>query len=323
MALSTMQVFDDFLYGTMNEVLMQQTEAFNAASNNCIILRQKDNTGDFRKEAGYSLIASLMRRRDVYASGAVSPVAISQFTEAAVKIAGAAGPVAFNPSQFTWINKSPDEAGIVIGKQVAKGLFADYLNTAIKAVRAAIVNVGATTNYTVLSQGTLTLAAMNEGARLFGDSAQDIRCWVMHSSPLHDLYALALTNTATLFTFGTVQVREDGFGRRFVVTDSPSLYGAVSSPDVTDYYTLGLTENAVTVDDNGDWFANTETSNGDENIARTWQAEYTFQLGLKGYTWDMTNGGKSPTDAEIATGSNWDKTATSIKSTAGVAVRSR
>lgn len=63
---------------------------------------------------------------------------------------------------------------------------------------------------------------------------------------------------------------------------------------------------------------NIQTSNGKERIETTFQADYTFGLALKGYTWDVTNGGKSPTDAEIATGSNWDKIASDIKHTAGV-----
>ena len=32
----------------------------------------------------------------------------------------------------------------------------------------------------------------------------------------------------------------------------------------------------------------------------------------------MVNGGKSPTDAKLATGTNWDKVASSDKNTAGV-----
>lgn len=48
------------------------------------------------------------------------------------------------------------------------------------------------------------------------------------------------------------------------------------------------------------------------------QVDYTFGLSLKGYTWDESNGGKSPSDAALATGTNWDKVATSIKHTAGV-----
>lgn len=48
------------------------------------------------------------------------------------------------------------------------------------------------------------------------------------------------------------------------------------------------------------------------------QVDYTFGLGLKGYTWDAASGGKSPSDAALGTGSNWDKVATSDKHTAGV-----
>ena len=29
-------------------------------------------------------------------------------------------------------------------------------------------------------------------------------------------------------------------------------------------------------------------------------------MGLRGYAWDVANGGQSPTDAAIATGTNWD-----------------
>ncbi len=323
MAMSNMVVFNDFVQQTITEVISQQVDLFNSASAGTITLTTKRNMGDFRQRSQFSEIANLIRRRDVYASGAVSPVALAMLQEASVKVATGTPPIAFNPSQFTWIQESPEVAGVVIGEQVAKGQFQDMLNTGLKAARAAFVNVGATAEYDVPSQGTLTLNALNRGAQKFGDSAQSIRAWAMHSTPLHDLYDAALTNTAQLFVFGDVQVREDGFGRRFVVTDSPSLYGAVSSPDVTDYYTLGLVENAIIVEDNGDFFSNLETSNGDENITRTWQGEWTYNLALKGYTWDTGNGGKSPTDTEIGTGSNWDKTATSIKNTAGVAVRSR
>jgi hypothetical protein len=39
---------------------------------------------------------------------------------------------------------------------------------------------------------------------------------------------------------------------------------------------------------------------------------------LKGYTWDEASGGKSPSDAALGTGANWDQVATSDKHTAGV-----
>ena len=40
-------------------------------------------------------------------------------------------------------------------------------------------------------------------------------------------------------------------------------------------------------------------------------------LKLKGYSWDVTNGGKSPTDAELAPATNWDKAVAENKHTLG------
>jgi hypothetical protein len=322
MAMSNMVVFDDFVQRTITEVIAQQVDLFNAASNGTITLTTQRNRGDFVHYSQFAELTGLIRRRDVYASGAVSPVALAMLQNASVKVAAGTPPIAFNPSQFTWIQEQPEVAGVVIGEQVAIGQFQDMLNAGLKAARAAFVNA-ATVQYITPTQGSLTLNALNRGAQKFGDRAQNIRAWVLHSSPLHDMYDQTLANTSRLFTFGDVRILEDGFGRRFIVTDSSSLYGSVSSPDVTDYYSLGLVENAIVVEDNGDFFSNLQTINGDENITRSWQGEWTYNLSLKGYTWDTANGGKSPTDAEIGTGTNWDQTATSIKNTAGVAVRSR
>jgi hypothetical protein len=83
---------------------------------------------------------------------------------------------------------------------------------------------------------------------------------------------------------------------------------------------LGLVGGAALVHDNRDIISNVQTVNGKERIETTIQTDYTFGLGLKGYTWDTTNGGKSPSNAALATGTNWDKTAASIKDTAGVAL---
>ena len=81
---------------------------------------------------------------------------------------------------------------------------------------------------------------------------------------------------------------------------------------------LSLVEGAATVFDGSDVISKIETTNGNQRIETTMQVDYTFGLGLKGYAWDTTNGGKSPTDAELATGTNWDKVATDIKHTSGV-----
>jgi hypothetical protein len=60
--------------------------------------------------------------------------------------------------------------------------------------------------------------------------------------------------------------------------------------------------------------------NGDENITRSWQAQWSYNVGLKGFAWDKTAGGHSPSNAALATGTNWDRFATETKDLAGVIV---
>lgn len=317
MALSDMVVFDDFLYRSFTETITQQVELFNAASANALVLTAASNVGDFSQEAYYKAIAGLVRRRNAYGSGSVSAVNLEQLEMNKVKVAGGTPPIQWEPQQFSWIQQNQEEAGTVIGVQLAQGVLQDYVNTAVAALVGAIDNNGLVHDGT---SGTLSLAGLVSGSALFGDRSMDLRAWIIHSKPMHDLYGAAITNATDLFEFGTVNIRQDGFGRRFIVTDSPALVTA-GSPDT--YHTVGLVEGAAMVEDNGDLFSNIETTNGTENIQRTWQAEYTYNLGLKGFTWDIANGGKSPNDTALGTGTNWDKIASSNKDTAGVIVDSQ
>ena len=61
---------------------------------------------------------------------------------------------------------------------------------------------------------------------------------------------------------------------------------------------------------------------GKENIQRTYQAEWSYNLGLLGYSWNTAAGGSSPSDTALGTPSNWTKVATSNKDTAGVLLKS-
>lgn len=316
MGLSDMAIFSEFLYQALTEVVAQQTRLFNAASAGAITLVPAANVGDYMDSVFYKAFATPSRRRDAYSSGAVAAQNLAQDSETKVKVAGANGPFRFNPSQLTWIQRSPEEAAIVIGEQVAEAIMQDYLNAAILAAVAAISNQGSL-DYDG-SAGTMDLADLNNGAALFGDRAGALRAWIMHSKPYHDLLGSAITNANTLFQFGTLRVVSDNVGRPIIITDSPALLNATPDPDT--YNTLGLVAGGILVEDNGDFDSNLETSNGDENIIRTWQSEYTFQLGIKGYAWDKAAGGASPSDAELGTGTNWDQVATSDKDTAGVLV---
>lgn len=318
MALSDLSVFSKYAYTAQVEVLKQQVALFNDASNNALRMSvASDNNGDYSDEVFWGRVSGLVKRRNAYGTGAVTTKVLTQLTDTMVKIAAGTPPVELNPGMLKWIKSSPEEAGAALGQQLAKDTLADMLNTGIGATKAALGGVaGMTYDGTA---GNLSFLSLNQGQALFGDQASSLAAWVMHSKQFFDLFANQLTNTQQLFKYGDVGVVADPLGRPFIVTDSPPLL-VTGTPN--NYFCLGLQQDALMIEQNDDEYTdNFGTVNGQENILRTYQAEWTYNMGIKGFTWDKTNGGKSPNDAALLLATNWDKIATSNRDLAGVMVK--
>ena len=314
MSLSQMQVFNEYIMPATIETLGQMVDKFNASSGNAIRLTTEGFDGDFYQKSFFAAIHSAQRRVDRYATQAtVTPTDLSQIKESGVKVAGGFGPIRFEPSQMTWLSKPTAEGVEVISRNFAEALMSDQLNTAIAVLVAAISNQSAATN-DVSASAAVTYTAMNTAHSKFGDHSGSIVADVMRGSVYHKLVGDNLTNSQRLFTAGNVRV-VDLLGKMVIVTDAPALYAA-GTPNKDKV--LSLVSDAAIVYDGSDVISNIETSNGSTRIETTMQVDYTFGLAVKGYSWDESNGGKSPTDAELATGTNWDKTASNIKHTAGV-----
>lgn len=314
MSLSQMQVFNKYIMPATIETLGQMIDKFNAASNGAIRLTTGGFEGDFLQESFFAAIHSAQRRVDRYAAQAAAAATdLTQLKHSSVKVAGGFGPIRFEPSQLTWLDKPTTEGVEVASRNFAEALLADQLNTAILALRAAIANQAAMT-VDVSATAGVTYAGLNNSHAKFGDRSGNIVANVMTGAVYHKLIGQNLANAAQLFQSSNVRV-VDILGKVAVVTDAPALYVA-GTPNKE--YVLGLVEGAAIVHDAGDVISNIQTSNGQTRIETTMQVDYTFGLGLKGYTWDEANGGKSPSNAALGTGSNWDKVASDIKHTAGV-----
>ncbi len=314
MALTNMKVFNQYLMDATAETLGQQIQKFNQASNGAIVLTSMAFEGDFFQRSFYAALHTAQRRVDRYAAqSSAAATALSQLQENSVKVAGGFGPIVFEPGQMTWIQKNEAEAIAVISGQLAEAIVADQLNSGIAAAVAAISNVAGATNDVSATAG-ISYAALNTAHALFGDSSMALVAQVMNGATYHKLIGANLTNTPQLFQAQNVLV-VDILGKAVVVTDAPALYEA-GTPNKQKV--LSLASGGITVMDGSDVITNIDTRNGQTRIETTMQADYTFGLGLKGYAWDTASGGKSPTDAELATGANWDKVVTSIKHTAGV-----
>ena len=314
MALTNMKVFNQYLMDATAETLGQQIQKFNQASNGAIVLTSMAFEGDFFQRSFYAALHTAQRRVDRYAAqSTAAATALSQLQENSVKVAGGFGPIVFEPGQMTWIQKNEAEAIAVISGQLAEAIVADQLNSGIAAGVAAISNVAGATNDVSATAG-ISYAALNTAHALFGDSSMALVAQVMNGATYHKLIGANLTNTPQLFQAQNVLV-VDILGKAVVVTDAPALYEA-GTPNKQKV--LSLASGGITVMDGSDVITNIDTRNGQTRIETTMQADYTFGLGLKGYAWDTASGGKSPTDAELATGANWDKVVADIKHTAGV-----
>lgn len=319
MSLSNMKVFNEYLKSTTIETLAQDVEKFNAASAGSIRLTTQGIDGDFLQESFWAGLHGAQRRVDRYsANGAQASTPLSQKQYDSVKIAGGFGPIIWEPGQLAWVQKNPEEALEVISRNLSEALIADQLNTAIAALVAAIGNQPLATNDVSGTVG-VTYIAVNDAHAKFGDASARLIAQVMTGTMYHKLIGQNLANAERLFQSSGVQI-VDILGKAVIVTDAPALFSAAVADPVAPakQRVLSLVDGAAMVMDGSDLITNIETSNGKERIETTMQADYTFGLGLKGYTWDTANGGKSPTNAELATGSNWDLVANSIKASAGV-----
>jgi hypothetical protein len=309
-----MKVFNDWIQGTTRETLAQMVDAFNAASNGAIMLTTQGVAGDFLQESMWKSLHQAKRRVDRYSTnGVATTTALAQIQQNSVKIAGGFGPILWEPAQLTWIAKDPAEAVEVISRNLAEAILQDQLNTAIAGLVAAISNNTACVN-NVSATGGVSYSAINGAHAKFGDASAQLVAQVMTGEVMHKLIGQNLNNDQRLFTASNVTVFNI-LGRPVVVTDAPALYeaGTINLQKV-----LSLASGAALVHDGSDLVTNAEASNGKERIETTFQADYTFALGLRGYAWDTSNGGKSPTDVAIGTGANWTKFVTSDKATAGV-----
>ncbi len=314
--LTNLERFLQSVYTIRQEAESQMVDGIVSASRGAIVMTSGANAGDYSESAMYGRIPGLLRFRSPYDNDPATDVkALAHIVDRSVKVAVGTHQVDLSPSLMTWIGRDPEEAGAVVGRQIAEDSMTQRLNTAIMSVVAACSQVADVTHDA--SSGVLTQEALLGGARKFGDRYQAIGCWLMTAKSAFDLWGQAIANQQNLFTFGTVNIKADPFGRPLIITDSPKLI-IDGTPDK--YWIAGLQAGAVAVVDNGDYFQNVSTVNGPSNIMRTLQAEWTFQLGLRGFAWDKTNGGPAPLEADLATPTNWDRYATSHKDLPGVVV---
>ena len=298
MSLVDMKVFNTQLQTAIIKKLNQKTDLFTQQSG--ISLVNEAMMGDFKEEAIWNNVSQALRDVDAYAAqAAVTAIGLSQDQINSVKTMKGFGPILWEPNQLSWIGKNPGEALSVISNSLSMAIMQDQVNKAIGVLVAAIGNVaGATNDVSALAGdlGAVTQRTLNTTHALFGDASGELVSQVMTGSTAHKLYGQALNNGAQLFTEGTVRVI-DILGKRTVITDSPALIAG------TKERVLSLTPNACMIASNNDFRSSIVEGTGKTRLETTYQAEYTENVMVKGYSWNTAL--KSPVKAALETGTNW------------------
>lgn len=323
-------VYEEQFQGGFVETIYQNVVAFNEASRGALAMRVEDLLGHYEQEAFWDDVSNISRRdSSADSSSTVSSTKLTEDEFISVKLDRRNGPYETNMDSFRKIGENPSrEFSRIIGVQTAESVPQEQLNRALAALEAELDATAALEHDR--TAGTIRTEDLIDGLSKAGDSAGEILIWVMHSKPFFDLVKEQATGTESIYAsdvFGA-QIFEGmpwSVNRPILVTDSDSLKetDGVSS-GVDKYSTLGLRERAAEVVMSEQPTAVMEGPlTGSENIFLRWQAEYSYNLGLKGLKWDTTNGGKNPTNAAVATATNWDDAVGDDKGKPGVIVTSR
>lgn len=317
------RIVDDYFFTGYNEVVQQNASVFNENSANTLRFVVENLLGEFTNDSFYKKVEGLVQHRNPLSVSPVESKKLEQGELITPKINRRLGPVRQTMDAFRKEGKSPEMFSYLIGQQYAGDIVVDLINTAITAGVAAIsTEAGLVTDYS-------TDAAIDPGLRpeqlvsamsKFGDKAQRIGAFVMHSSAYFALVQGQIVGNPYSVAGTMIYGGAPGtLGKPVIVTDSPALVEVDEvTGEIESYIVLGLTEDGVVITESEERYVSSTVEYGRENLIMLIQGETAYNVGVKGFSYA---GGANPTNAQLATGANWEFQMHDTKLAAGVVLK--
>lgn len=323
------KVYDRQFQGGFVEQIQQNVAAFNEQSAGAIVLRNRIIPGSYEKEAFWDEVSSISRRDPTNdSSSSASSTKLTQDEFIGVKLDRRNGPYESNIDSFRKIGADwSREKSRVIGIQTAAAMPQEQLDRALGALEAKLDGTTALENDKA-STGTMKTEYLVQALAKFGDKAGQLAVWVMHSKAYFDLVEDQLADAVYRVngTLGTqiVNGTPATLNRPVLLTDSASLKEDDAGGTGTHHYsTLGLTRGAAILEVSAPPIAVMEGPiTGSDNLFVRWQAEYSYNLRLRGCAWN-TGTGANPTNSNVANASNWTTKVADNKLLPGVIVKTQ
>ncbi len=285
--------------------LAQETDGFNAASRNTIVLDTGADKGLLPKRTLLQALSTsaLIQTRDPQGTGTLVPVVPQDTTQGSVKV--------FHGAPIIWRRQDWEDTGLgtetgtrYAGVNMAMALAERWLNAGIAALTGAIGSIGATAQVIAPSPATFDYGLLNQGKGKMGDRMQTLAMTVGHSKAFTDLMGQAFTSQQVAFQLGNSAITTGSLGAPLglpmLVTDAPPLVNA------TRFSTLLLVPGAVTVSRGPTSrvfsFITGDGATTPENQTWLLTEEGSFEIKVAGVSW---TGAAKPSDADLANAANW------------------
>lgn len=326
--ITDMRVFDEQFYGGFIETVQDNIDVFNGASFDTMRLITEFHRGQ-RNEEAYMVRSNGRFRRTLGSTAAHTPQNLPSDSVKEVKLFDG---VHYEQTlqSYKTAGLSPEQIAFNAGVQAAGDIMEGWREGALSALfgcydLAALQPAGGSDlvhDHTAVGDGTVNSASLIKSLRLFGDRSSRIRTWVMHSDVYFDLIGNqeASTTADGIADMVVMSGTPATLGKPVIVVDSPALIEVdAGGPGVDHYRTYGLVPGAVTIKESESPSNLSELVGGLNNLVHRVQSEYVFTVGVKGISY---TGADNPSDAALATNTNWGIKFTSKKDLPGVMLKS-
>lgn len=318
------------------ETITYNLNLLNNSSNGAIFLdseKQSKMAGGIEQWDFFAYTEDLIRRRNPNGTADLLLKELENKMDNSIRLPFTTELLDLSKNIWYWIGRDPAIAARKFNEMLVTQRIEEYLKRAFMALKATAGANPKTfrdvTAATLEENRYVTYRNLAITANMFGDRANQIKTWVMPSSAKTDMLLDNLKNVNHLFTFGTVNGYSDAEGRTIITTDDPNLVDITgNAPDeVVNNWILGLRPMAVRLTEVDDYQEAYGTQTGKENIAQTYQANWSTKMDLYGYKFDAAqltgNGNKFATasDAALASSANWSQVTNNHKQTAGVMLK--
>lgn len=298
-------IYNEQFQTELLEQIVQKIDVINGMSNNTILMNSEDFMGDYKQSTFFGRIADLIERRDITSDAADTDKRMNKKEDVEVVI-DFKTKVFETYENFKRAGQTIETFTSVVAEQWVQEFVKRHLNLGVSAAVQAAVNNSAMYDNSLTAQ-TASYEALLKGQELFDDKYDEVAAYVMNTNAFFDLRRDNLANYKIENVGGTqiVTGMTETMGKPVIVSNIPALTYDAGGSDFKNRI-MALRPGAINMTERSGRLTRVDEVTDLENLGVRWASEGSVRMGLLGYAWDIANGGRSPTDAAIETGTNWD-----------------